>query len=131
MRGLLLRLRVWRARRALRSADANARRRGAALLAGCPGAEPEALLKRALSDDHPLVVAAAAESLAAIGAGSALPLLLGALENAVGNRYLSLTLWEAVGRLTGKEADFDPNEPEASQRERIRSWKTPPVNRGP
>ena len=117
------RLRVWRARRLLASGLRERRQKGTALLSGGPRAQALPLLTQALADDHPLVRAAAAEALAALKDREALPALLDALEEAIGNFYLSTALWEAAQAVAGEESGFDFNKPEEAQRQRIAAWR--------
>ena len=117
------RLQLWRARRLLASAAHADRQKGAGLLAQVAPTAATPLLIQILKDEHHLVRTAAAESLASLRIPETLPALLDALEEAVGNHYLSTALWESVERITGELAGFDFNAPEPDQRRRIADWR--------
>jgi HEAT repeat protein len=108
----------------LRSRQRTRREEALERIRSLPTPQATALLEQALRDPHPLIRAAAAEALGSRRAPQAIPSLLDALDSAVENPYLSVTLWEAVESITGREIPFDINEPEAAQRARIERWRT-------
>ncbi len=110
---------------AWRSASSShlARRQGVRWLAHAPSEGALGLLTRALADPHPLVRAAAAETLALHGAREAARPILAAIEEGLGNAYLQATLWESLGRIAGEEIPFDPVEEENETRRRIAEWR--------
>lgn len=116
---LLLRAAAWR----LGAKGHLARRQGVRWLAHAPRDGALGPLARALADPHPLVRAAAAESLALHGAREAAVPILAAIEENADNAYLQATLWESLGRIVGEEIAFDPSEGENETRRRIAAWR--------
>lgn len=120
---LVTRLSFFRGRRLLTADDPRRRRRGIRLLARAPREKALPLLLEALREDEPFNQAAAAEALAASRATEAIEPLLEILERAEGNPHLIAVCWEAVSRISGREADYDVNESTGARRARIAAWR--------